>query len=307
VVRFDALSSEEWGYFLGLFLADGYAIRRTSKVRRRYAVIFSLQGDEMDIAGRLVEMSRRLGLKPSMMVGERSEYKINIRVHSKFLVMLLPEKMWLVEDATYREKFLEKWKLFTAEVSVAFIGGLIDGDGWCEAEDKRERLGCLRGSGINKWTWGFTQTKLPFLVDYIVRVLGSIAPNSVKVHERVKKGGKRSYEVRFRKSGTITLLERGIAKYSLKATRWTEKVAKLESGWESERCYTVNELARMARVNWHVVKKWIENGKLKYQRKEKREKVGGGGRNLWYFISGKEATKFMKALRREGGVKEIER
>jgi hypothetical protein len=299
LVRFDALSSEEWGYFLGMFLADGYAIRRTSKVRRAYAVVFSLQGDEMDIADRLTGMLRRLELKPQVMVGLRGEYKVNIRVHSKVLVMLLPDKRKLVEDVAYNERFLEEWKLFTADIAVAFIAGLLDGDGSCSVDDCRARLGSLRGSGISKWTWTFSQTKLPFLVDYIVRFLGSIAPNSVNVYERVKRGGRRSYEVRFHKSASIALLEKGIAKYSFKVARWERKVAKLSKRWESERLCTVNEVARMANVSWHVVEKWIRNGKLKYLRKERREKAGGsGGRHFWYFISAGEAKRGVKRLRR---------
>jgi hypothetical protein len=295
VVKFDALSAEEWGYFLGMFLADGCAVRRTSKVRRRYAVEFSLQGDEIDIAGRLAEMLKRLGLKPCMMVGQRGEYKVNVRINSKFLVFRLPEKRRLVGDAVYRERFLGWWGLSTPLVSVAFLAGLMDGDGSCRVDDYGERLGCLRGRGIGKWKWGFSQTKLPFLVDYVVRVLSSFAPNSVNVYVRVKPGGMKSYDVGFRKSASVALLERGIAKHSLKVAGWERRVAELEKEWESKRYYTVNELARIANVDWHVVKKWIDGGRLKYQRKEN---TGGGGRNLWYFISRKEAEKFMKAMRR---------
>jgi len=291
VVRFDLLSAEEWGYFLGLFLADGCAIRKS-----RYGVRFALQADEMDIADRLVEMSRRLGLNPIVRIGPQGMRMIEVSVHSKVLVMRLPDKKRLVEDIAYRMNFLEEWELFTVEVAVAFIAGLVDGDGCCKVEDDRRRLGCLRcGSGINRWRWSFYQVKLPFLVDYIVQVLGSIAPSgSVSVYEKKPGRGRHGdgtiYDVRFRKSGAMALLGRGIAKYSLKVARWERGVARLGVKWESERCYTASAVARMANVDPRVVKRWIEVRKIKYQRK---------GKGLWYFISGVEARRAIRGFRRE--------
>nr|MDO8098254.1 LAGLIDADG family homing endonuclease [Candidatus Njordarchaeota archaeon] len=291
VVRFNALCREEWGYVLGLFLADGCAIRKT-----RYGVRFALQADEMDIAGRLVEMLGRLGLKPSVRVGPQGMRMVEVCVHSKILVMRLPGKRRLVEDVAYRERFFEEWGLFATEVAVAFIAGLIDGDGYCRVEDDRRRLGSLRrGSGMSKWTWTFSQSKLPFLVDYVLRVLGSIvSSNSVSVYGREpgrgSYGRKRIYEVRFRKSGARALLERGIAKYSLKVARWEKEVAELAAEWESERHYTASEVARIASVDCRVVKRWIGDGRIKYQRK---------GKGLWYFISGDDARRAVREFRRE--------
>jgi hypothetical protein len=292
VVRFDALSAEEWGYFVGLFLADGCAIRKS-----RYGVRFALQANEMDIAGKLVGILERLGLRASIGAGPKGVRMVEVCAYSKALVMRLPDKERLVEDVSYRELFFEEWGLFASEVAVAFIAGLVDGDACCRVDDAgRRRLGSVRrGSGISRWTWTFNQSKLAFLVDYVVRVLGFIAASkSVGVYEREPSqsgyGGGRSFDVRFRKSGAKALLEKGIAKHSLKVARWGKEVAGFLGRWESERYYTAGEVALMANVDSRVVKRWIGERKIKYQRK---------GKGLWYFISGKEARRTVRELRKE--------
>jgi DNA-binding transcriptional regulator WhiA len=61
-LKIDALTFDEKSYFLGLFLADGCSFADSGG----YHIKFSFQGNEGELAQRVLGLLKRLGLNPSM-------------------------------------------------------------------------------------------------------------------------------------------------------------------------------------------------------------------------------------------------
>nr|MDO8134480.1 LAGLIDADG family homing endonuclease [Candidatus Njordarchaeum guaymaensis] len=251
-----ALSTEEWNYIRGLFMTDGYSRVITRGSSRAYIISFYLQGDEGKIAERVTNMLLRLGLNPR--TKKRLTYKmIIIEAYSKSLLNFLPDKKALIDNAVGRERLLAGNKLFDVKAGIPFLAGLLDGDGSCSISV--EGYYCF--GSTHPFDWSFTQSRYPFLIDYVKSFIESLAPNGSKIG-RTKRG---LSVVRIRKSGINALLDEGIAKYSWKATRWLERVAKLRSQRESY--YTVGQVARMINVSETTLRCWLRKGKMMYHRR----------------------------------------
>jgi len=289
-INVDALSEEEWNYIYGLYLADGFSTvkKRKGKSWSSYETTFSLQEDQLAIVHKLMEMLRSIGLNPHMITSPQGKREIDVHVCSKSLVLLLPNKKALMDEAELGEKFLEKRDLFTVEGGIPFIAGLIDGDGHCKVKEFRRDH--LKG-GLARWIWRFKQSTLVFLVDYIRRFIEFLSPDGVRLTEEEPSGKRKCRIAILRESGIIALLGKGIAKYSCKVARWEEDVARLES--EVRTYYTLGEVARLLGVSLRVVQNLVEVGKLKYKRRAQVDGEERRKRRPWYFISGETVEEFL--------------
>jgi hypothetical protein len=101
-------------------------------------------------------------------------------VDSKSLYEFLPDKRALLERGA--EQFLVESGVRTAELGTAFAAGLMDGDGHCNVRTTRK--GNRAFAWVNPWNWHFTQKKLPFLADYLLGLVESVAKGGARMEER---------------------------------------------------------------------------------------------------------------------------
>ncbi len=295
-LRVDALSSKEWSYLLGLFLTDGSAdfwLRKSGCGRWR--VRFYLQGGEKEIAHRVAELLTRLGLRPRFDRASKGESMITVRVLSKSLFNFLPDKKALAIDVAVRERFLAESGVFGLENGIPFLAGLLDGDGSCQVSvEKRKR----RSGAVNFWKWCLCQDKLMFLLDYIERFVKSLAKDEGSVRIEVARTG--GHRASIRKRGVVALLDSGIAQYSWKASRWLEKVARIQG--ERKKYLTTGQVAAMFGVCREYVRSQLEAGKVRYVRgtgKARESRVPSALFRCRYFVPVEEANRLGEKLREE--------
>lgn len=290
-LKVEALSSEEWSYLRGLFLTDGSCYIGRGANRGRYEVRFSLDGRfEEELALRIAELLRRAGLNP-FTVRDSVRHSICVCVHSKALAAFFPNKRVLsVEGVEGGKRFLKENRLLgSVDLGVAFVAGLLDGDGRC-----RVSVRTAGGSVIAvSQSWSFSQVSYPFLADYVERFVESLASGGV--HRGVYDDSG-LVEVYIRKCGKEALLDAGIAKYSWKVTRCLSKVAEAEG--RCFRYYTAKGAARMLGVNPQTVNKWLRTGEMRYIKEKCREGVGDR-RALWFRIPVEEVERFKEKLRQQ--------
>jgi hypothetical protein len=87
-ININAISDEEWNYIYGLYFADGFSAvkKRKGKSWLSYETCFSLQGDQLAIAQKLMKMFRSIGLDPHMTSWPHGKREIDVHVYSKALV-----------------------------------------------------------------------------------------------------------------------------------------------------------------------------------------------------------------------------
>jgi hypothetical protein len=295
VLNIDTLSSQEWSYLHGLFLTDGCSdISRIRGSPIGYRVIFYFGGksdDEKASAHKVAGLLKRIGLNPRIKAvpGKRM---IIVQVFSKALMRFLPDKNKLRADAKERQRFFEDNGLCDTgdKRGIAFLAGLLDGDGYCKVDVATCRFGLLQ-----QWKWGFTQGKYPFLVDYMRRFIGFLSQDSVNV--RMRNDG--CSEVRIRKPGIVALLNAGIAEYSWRVGVWLKRIAEARS--ERAKYYTVGQTARELGVMRKTVRKWLRMGKMTWIRREgnrvrKRTRTVMGRSLSWYYIPIDEVVKLKASL-----------
>jgi transposase len=295
------LSTEEWNYIRGLFLADGYSYIGKRGERR---VTFSLNKVEGELALRLVELLARAGLNPFKWTSKQRNV-ITVLVNSKALVSFLPDKKILrSDDVAERERLFEENKLFTAKEGVPFLAGLLDGDGRCRVRVRRTK-GYIRAVTSS---WSFAQKSYPFLADYVRRFVESLAREDTHASVYNDAG---TIDVYIPISSREALLEAGIEKYSWRVTRCLREVAEARS--KRLKYYTMNQVAQLLSVHPSTVKNWLKAGAMRYVREKSRKVVFDGGRrkreaSLWYCIPVEEAEKFGKKLQqREDEAKKVEK
>ena len=140
-------------------------------------------------------------------------------------------------------------------------------------------------SVIRPWQWEFTQSRCPFLVDYLKPFVDSLAHmDCVRVTMRTRRKSWSTgslTRVKFPKAAIIAMLDAGIAFYSWKAIRWLTKVMELQDARLSY--MTLPEVALVAGVSRSAVLKWVKAGKL--------ATVHNG---RWFYVSVNELEHFMK-------------
>jgi hypothetical protein len=251
---------------------------------QEYRVRLFLQGNEEEIAQKVMAMLRRVGLNPHI---DKDSHKnlINLRTYSKALLQFLPDKEALRDDSAVRERFLDENRLFDVENGVPFLAGFIDGDGNCDLSITKRRFKSA------PMEWRLSQTSLRFMVDYIVRFVGSPSPDSVSVTEVLRKDGRRESNVRFLKPAINALLRAGIAKYSFKVAGCVREMTAFQS--EFRNYYTVGVAAHVLGVKPWVVRRMADAGEIKCNR------TGGsaGSPDLSHrYIPIEEVKKLLKKL-----------
>jgi hypothetical protein len=284
-LKVKALSAEEWDYLLGLFLSDG-----SSDVNegRNYRVRFALQGNEAQLARKVVELLRRLGLH-STILRDKREDSWTVHAISVCLYHSLPCKKTLNESATARERFFEENRLLTKEAGVPFLAGLIDGDGGCHPTIRVKR----NGLPYLEKCWRFSQFKLPFLVDYVEKLMKSVVARSercVSVRIDPHKGSWSSNPlsiVSFLKPGIDALLAAGIGNYSWKVSRWLKKTGELRS-WRGS-YLTTPQVAKLLKVDAATVRSWVRIDKLRRALR----------RGRWFYVPVWEVDRLKKELSKQ--------
>jgi excisionase family DNA binding protein len=264
-----ALSSAEWNYLRSLFLTDGSAKLGLSRVKKRnrvyphYGVYFYLQGNEGELARRVQWLLARAGLK-SRLDKDPSKEMLVVSVFSKSLFNFLPRVETLKRDIQVRDSYFEECGLLTSEGGVPFLAGLIDGDGGCNATVRVKR----NGLPYVEKSWRFSQHKLPFLVDYVERIMQSVIcpkERSTSTHldpHRNSWSPNPISVVSFLRAGVDALLAAGISNYSWKVSRWLKRVEEL-CKWRGS-YLTTSEAAKLLNVDVTTIRSWVVAGKLRH-------------------------------------------
>jgi len=247
------------------------------------------------LAHRVAGLLRRVGLNP-LVYRHPSKDELIVLTSSKALLEFLPRKELLGGDVEARERFFEENGLFTVGFGIPFVAGLIDGDGSCDVGVTRGRS-CF--GSVNQWHWSFSQCKYLFLVDYVMRFVGSIVWGGVR--REVRADG--CVTVHFRKVGVEALLGAGIFSYLWKAEQWLRKVAEARS--ERSHYTTTGQVARALNVSDKAVVKWLKAGKMSYHRrafvsvKKKRGEKHECESLSWFYIPASEWEEFIGKLSAE--------
>jgi hypothetical protein len=282
----EALTAQEWNYIRGLFLADGYSdIKRNRNGGvEDYRVRFFLQGDEGQIARKVTALLRKAGLNPHV-DRDRHDNLINLRIYSKQLLNFIPNKEALKNDLAVRQKFFEENRLSEVEFGLPFMAGFIDGDGSCRLSVTEHRFKTAL------MDWGFSQTTLKFMVDYIMRFMNMLSPNSTYVAERLRKDGRKEIAGKFRKRAVNALLTAGIDQYSFKVARCLERMTAFQS--ELRKYCKIGEASRILGIKPWVVRRMADAGEIKCNRTG--SSAGSPDLSRRYFPIG-EVEKLLKKL-----------
>jgi hypothetical protein len=281
-----ALTTEEWNYIRGLFLADGYSSIHGTR--------FCFSKDEEGLAYRLIELLKRAQLAPkiSKSMGKKM---VNVDIYSRSLHSFLPsDKRSLANTATWSE-FLKKNRLRNVMFGVPFVAGLIDGDGCCSVHIQHGNASYF--GTVSKWRWVFSQSKYPYLTEYLKRFVENLASRSIRVcqHDRVSNdlGSFNGVtDLNILKPGALALLNADISKYSWKVSRWLEKV---QEAYRERRTYsTTGRIARIIGVHPKTIRRWLGESSGNRQimtRYVRRKSTKDRKYGSWYYIPESEVEK----------------
>ncbi len=256
-LNLDAVSAEERSYLLGLFLADGcvYYSRRKDRTYVSHRIKFFLQGDQLEIAEKVVALLKKLiGVSPHIYWEAGCMWIL--KFESKALFAFLPKKERLLNDNSARDRFFSDNRLFDVENGIPFLAGLLDGDGSCEVRVQKKQ--CMLGS-VQKWNWSFSQSKLLFLIDYIRTLVTSMTSDEYSIGIRLRPG-RNETKLCIRKSGILALLNSGIVNYSWKVRKWLERVGEIQRNRASY--HTVGQVAKMLDVSEYIVRRCVSQNRL---------------------------------------------
>ncbi|WXG43942.1 MAG: hypothetical protein WED04_07925 [Promethearchaeati archaeon SRVP18_Atabeyarchaeia-1] len=134
LMNVDALTGQERSYLSGLFFADG-CLSRDKRLQEQpiRCVAYSLQGNEEELAHRVIAIMERAMLKPHLYRAKDKDC-LYVVASCTNLGEFFPSKETILADGEARRKFFEDGNLvFDLGNRVAFCAGLPDGDGTCEA------------------------------------------------------------------------------------------------------------------------------------------------------------------------------
>jgi transposase len=157
------------------------------------------------------------------------------------LKQFFPDKGLLLADEDLRRRFFEKNDLFNRGNRVAFVAGLMDGDGTCRAYWKSGKIKWKGAFGKIQVKWLFSQTSFPFLLDFFEDFVRQIAPNSLTI---IRRDG-RVEGASINRRGREALLRVGIAKWSSKARRWMDEVSRLLKKREEKKAEWIDKIGHL--------------------------------------------------------------
>jgi hypothetical protein len=139
--------------------------------------------------------------------------------------------------------------------------------------------------------WGFSQTTLRFMVDYIMRFMNMLSPNSTHVAERLRKDGRKEIVGKFRKHAMNALLTAGIDQYSFKVARCLKRMTAFQS--DLHKYWTIGKASRILGVKPWVVRRMADAGEIKCNRTG--SSAGSPDLSRRYFLI-EEVKKLLKKL-----------
>jgi hypothetical protein len=260
-MKVDALSAGERAYLLGLYFADGW-IKRQRKTKST-TLSFGLQGDEGEIAERVAEMLKRMGLNSHVTHFRGNMYMIEVYANATNIVSFFAPKRGV---RSFSGHVGLEWMSHVGGFEVPFIAGLLDGDGYLYAEylgGGSKRVSARRGSifGYLDVRWFFGQRKFSFLVDFVYRYVSALAPRGSSVWEEV--GVSR---VSILESGREALIRCGAAKWSWKVADWLRKVEKVKKEISDlkSRFLTTGRVARRLHLAHSTIDEWCRRGVIRH-------------------------------------------
>jgi hypothetical protein len=252
------LLSEEKAYLLGIYLADGYMRKRHKPT---HELRIHLQGNEMEIADKIINMFRRSGLNPRLEKNPR-EYELTVIVTATNLVSLFPEKKKLFSLPASR---LRRWAIrehLYGDLGIPFIAGLLDGDGSCY-------VGYDRSSLLNLTVkWSLFQSNCQFLSVYLKEHVNKLVLGGSTLAQIKSRGRKEGAMVTILKSGREVLLRNGIAKWSFKVNRFVgryEAINRQKLELTSSFLRT-GQVAIRLNVSAKTIENWCRKKRIKHLR-----------------------------------------
>jgi hypothetical protein len=233
-------------------LTDGSLYRQW---RSCWRVSFYLAGNEGELVEKVSGYLRLFGWKPEVRPPVKCNY-FTVRVSGSRSTPPFPDKKQFLSPD------FDVWAWLSGEgldgkLSVPFVAGLLDGDGYCRASFHG------RGAfGHVDARWSFTQKNYPFLAEFLLRYLGGVSPRS-----SVEAKGRRGvHEVLVLSAGRRALLERGIAKWSFKVAKFLDGFEVLKRRVEEARSrfLTPNQVAKKLHVDCTTVLRWCRLGFVKH-------------------------------------------
>jgi hypothetical protein len=251
----DVLSREARVYLLGLYFTDGCKVLA--------GITFTLASYEREIVDRIAKLFEQIDLSPKVYTHAGQANCIRVCVNNVRLRSCFPDKnvfLSLELNNSQVIKWINRERLET-HLGVPFVAGLMDGDGFIDA--RVEYGHTIFGSLHSYWT--FFQMNYPFLVDFVKRYVELLAPGGAAFN-RVKQGKLVNISAR----GREALLAKGIAIWSVKVRKWSDKVERLRKMISDLRAGFLSPASVAVRlrqaVNRCTIREWCDRGYLKHIR-----------------------------------------
>jgi excisionase family DNA binding protein len=297
LMNFNSLTEGERSYVLGLYLADG-SLSKQGKEVNSYQLYFSLQGNEGEMAGKLVRILKKSDLRPhTYRRRTNGGNNIFVEVYCSNLIDFFPDKEQLLRDEEKRAVFFQKNDLLTnPDNRLAFSAGLMDGDGTCKAylDKHKSRFGQIHVE------WVFSQSSYDFLLDFLLEFVESFVHNSTHIAYAKRCKSERSLQIRCQ--GRQALIKAGISMWSWKVAKYLKLVSELLRERERIRnnILTLKQVASSLSIDRKTVLRSCQRGEIRYHRSRGR-----------YYFDFNEVERFLqenqKAERmKDGGMKLVD-
>lgn len=248
----------DYAYLLGLYLADG------SLSSKGNSIAFCLQGNEGDIVDRVVSILRHMSINPTVNVEKDRRNMIRVNGCASNLFSFFPRKK-VVLDGNVDEFlfFLKERKLLeVGDRLIAFLAGLLDGDGSCYVtlrNNKEGRYVFSHGSVETHWT--FTAVSYPILALYVLFAIRSLLGGSASLSVVNHKDGN-MHVVRVLNDGIVRLLNHGFYEHCWKARVWAERYSGLREIQMRSRHHSLKDVAKLLEVSLGFCAKLFKLGLL---------------------------------------------
>lgn len=194
----------------------------------------------------------------------RSWRCVVLDVGGKGLFPTFPDKRRFASKP-YEDVAVRKWfsdEQLDGELCIPFVAGLLDGDGCLRVSLRRAGI-----FGSVRMEWFFSQSRYPFLIDYLTQYVNVFlaVPNGVAITHYEKT---RVTVVSILASAREALLRKGITSFSSKVAKSNEEFELLEKKLRDfkSRFYTIPQLAKRLKVDRSTVLLWCKRGFVKQNR-----------------------------------------
>jgi hypothetical protein len=205
-----------------------------------------------------------MSVNPKVTVERERRNMILVNGSASNLVSFFPRKKVVLYGNSGEFLFIlkESKLLEVGDQLIAFLAGLLDGDGSCYVtlrNDKGGRFVFSHGTVENHWT--FTAVSYPILAHYVLfairNLLGGAASLSVFNH----KDGK-MHVVRILNEGIVRLLNHGLYEHCWKARVWAERYSGLREIQMRSKHHSSKDVAKLLEVSSGFCTKLFKLGLL---------------------------------------------